>query len=270
LSYTFAMAEPTDPLPPGATAALGLAERLGAAIMDGLAIGTQLPTEADLAAAHGVSRVTVREALKILSGRGLVSLSRGRRAMVSQPDGAMFGAFLRSIIRSDPRALFDLLQVRRTLELQSATAACRTHSRAGLTAIEAALALMQAALDRMPAEGVDPVTDLAFVQADVKFHQAIALAGGNRVLIYLFEAMETSLVEAFQASQRGIRNTRTVLAESYQTHRAIFDLIAARDERGAAEAMMAHLARAESNLRLSLKGASLSPGPGEAAVERGR
>jgi DNA-binding FadR family transcriptional regulator len=230
--------------------AQSVADRISAQIMTGLSPGDQLPSEAELAARFEVSRVTVREALKLLAGQGLVGLSRGRRAVVTQPDGALFGAFLRSLIRSDPRAMFDLLQVRRTLEVQSVTFACRTASRAGLSAVEAALGEMYQAAQAMPENDWDPAVDLAFDHADVRFHQALALAGGNRVLTYLFEAMETSLLEAFIASHRGRRNGRADLMAAYQSHRAIFEHVRARDERAAAEAMIALLARAEANLRL--------------------
>jgi len=102
-------------------AARNVAELLESQIIGGLDLGARLPSETELAERFGVSRVTVREALKLLAGQGLVSLSRGRRATVTQPDGAMFGAFLKSLIHSDPRAVFDLSQVRRSLEVQSVT-----------------------------------------------------------------------------------------------------------------------------------------------------
>jgi GntR family transcriptional regulator, transcriptional repressor for pyruvate dehydrogenase complex len=234
------------------SAALQVAGRLTDEVVNLLALGDQLPSEADLAQRFSVSRVTVREALKILEGRGMVGLSRGRRATVAQPDGAMFGAFLRSLIRSDPKAMFDLVQVRRVLEVQSVTYACRNASRTGLAAVEAALAAMQDAARAMPDDGSDPVIDAAFDRADVRFHQALTLAGGNRVLTYLFEAMETSLFEAFATSHRGLPNSSAILRAAYQNHREIFDLIVARDERAAIDAMTAHLARAEANLRLAV------------------
>lgn len=253
LYYNLAMTQTTiAPRAPLESAAASVADLLTEQIIETLALGAQLPSETDMAARFAVSRVTIREALKILAGRGLVGLSRGRRAVVTQPDGAMFGAFLRSLIRSDPRTLFDLLQVRRSLEFQSVTFACRHASRIGLSGIDAALAAMRDAAQAMPADGSDPDIDLAFDMADVQFHQAIALAGGNRVLTYLFEAMETSLLEFFIASHRGQRNTATVLLASYDTHAQILGHIRARDERAATLAMLALLDRAEANLRRAL------------------
>lgn len=241
------------PAPPAPvrSAAPTLAERLATEVTQRLGIGAQLPSEAELARQYGVSRVTVREALKILAGQGLVSLSRGRRAVVTQPDGAMFGGFLRALIRSDPRAMFDLLQVRRVLEVQAAQLACRHASRAGLAAVEAALEAMRVAAD---GETADPAAaERAFVGADVRFHQAVALAGGNRVLTFLFEAMEPTLIEAFLVSQRGQRQAGKRLMATYETHKAIFRDLRARDERAAAEGMMALLSEAEQHLRWAME-----------------
>jgi DNA-binding FadR family transcriptional regulator len=224
---------------------------LASDLIERLAVGDQLPAEAELAARFGVSRVTVREALRTLAGQGLVSLSRGRRAVVTQPDGALFGGFLRSLLRSDPRAMFDLLQVRRALEVQSVQLACRHASRAGLAAVEAALDAMRRAAEA--ADAGEAAAEVEFVDADVRFHQAIALAGGNRVLTYLFEAMETSLREAFLASQRGQRRSGKRLMAGYEAHRAIQDHVRARDERAASEAMMALLSEAEQHLRWAME-----------------
>ena len=232
-------------------AAPRVAEMLAAEVIERLGIGDQLPSEAELAQRFGVSRVTVREALKILAGQGLVALARGRRATVTQPDGALFGGFLRSLIRSDPRAMFDLLQVRRVLEVQSVHMACRHASRAGLMAVEAALEAMRVAA--AAADGGDPEGEGAFVAADVRFHQAVALAGGNRVLTFLFEAMEATLREAFLASQRGQRRSGKLLMTGYEAHRGIYEHVRARDERAAAEGMTALLAEAEQHLRWAME-----------------
>lgn len=239
--------------PPSPPVARTVADLLSAQILDGFDLGMQLPAESDLAARFGVSRVTVREALKILAGQGLVSLSRGRRATVTQPDGAMFGAFLRSLIHSDPRAMFDLLQVRRALEVQAVTQACRNASRSGLAAVDAALAAMRQAALAMPDDGSDEESGRAFDRADVKFHQAMALAGGNRVLTFLFEAMESALLEVFEGSRRGLRSRDAMIA-NVEDHRAVLDHVRARDERAASEAMLALIARAEANLRAAFAG----------------
>lgn len=235
-----------------APAAQTVAELLSAQIVDEFDLGAQLPSEADLSARFEVSRVTIREALKLLAGQGLVSLSRGKRATVTQPDGAMFGAFLRSLIHSDPRAVFDLAQVRRSLEVQAVTLACRNASRSGLAAVDAALAAMREAARAMPDDRSDTAGGRAFDRADVKFHQAIALAGGNRVLVFLFEAMESALLEGFERSRQSHGRSREVLLSVCDDHAAVLGHVRARDERAAADAVLALIARSEANLRAAL------------------
>lgn len=261
LSYTFSDMARTilqTPRPaPLASAAANVAGELGQRILSSLRPGARLPSEAEIAADFGVSRITVREALKILSGRGLVSIARGKRAVVTQPDGAVFGAFLTSLIKSDPKSLFDLLQVRRSLEIQSVMLATRHASRAGLAAVGAALTAMRDAATVMDAQNdagtaAGPEAERAFHLADVRFHEALALSGGNRVLTYLFEAMEASLFEAFVTSHRGQRLAGQTMENLCQTHSLIFQHVSAREEKAAVEAMSAILDNAEANLRAAL------------------
>jgi GntR family transcriptional repressor for pyruvate dehydrogenase complex len=229
-------------------------ERLARRILDDLKPGTQLPSEGALAQDFAVSRVTMREALKILSGKGLVTVSRGRRAVVRQPDGSVYGEFLRSLIRNDPKCLFDLLQVRRSLEIQSVIFAARHASRAGLAAIEAALQMMREAAVDSQREGDTVAAELRFHQADVGFHEAMALAGGNRVLTYLFEGMATPLLEAFTSSRRGQRLRGYSLEDSVKSHARIFQLVSAGDDKAASDAMTGLLNSAEADLRSAYAG----------------
>ncbi|OZA11049.1 MAG: hypothetical protein B7Y02_09440, partial [Rhodobacterales bacterium 17-64-5] len=98
----------------------------------------------------------------------------------------------------------------------------------------------------------DTQAERAFHLADVRFHEALALSGGNRVLTYLFEAMEASLFEAFVTSHRGQRLAGQTMANLCQSHALIFQHVSAREEKAAVEAMSAILDNAEANLRAAL------------------
>src|ERR1700712_5979415 len=87
--------------PPTATAIV--AEALAQMVLGELSPGTSLPSEGDLATRYGVSRLTVREAVKMLAGRGLLDVGRGRRAVVKEPDGVGFSDFLSTVIRNDAK-----------------------------------------------------------------------------------------------------------------------------------------------------------------------
>ena len=88
-----------------------------------------------------------------------------------------------------------------------------------------------------------------FQQADVGFHEAKALASGNRLLTYLFEAMAAALQEAVVASPVGHRLRIQSLHHSLDVHSQILHFVGAGDERRAADAMTALLDTAKADLR---------------------
>jgi len=216
-------------------------------IVGELAPGSQLPSEADLATRYRVSRLTVREAVKVLAGRGLLDLARGRRAVVREPDGAAFGDFLGAILKHDPKGLFDLVEVRHALEVQSAQLAAKRKNRAGVAAIEAAMqGMREAAVDMRRG---DASAEDRFHQCDVGFHEALALSSGNRMLAFLLEAMAAPLLQSFHLSMRGHKLRGYTPEATIAAHERIIDRIKATDGRGAAQAMRLHLRESERDLR---------------------
>jgi DNA-binding FadR family transcriptional regulator len=234
------------------TASAEVAASLAGAILSDLRPGERLDSEAELARRFAVSRVTIREALKLLAGRGLVDLGRGRRAIVREPDGAAFGEFLASVIQYDPKGVFDLLEVRMSLEIQSVTLAARRASRPGLVAIESMLRGMRDAareIERARSEEAER----RFHECDVGFHEALAMASGNRVLTSLFEAMAKPLERSFYKSRRG-RDLRGQGVEvTLAAHQRIFEFVRDGNARGAAEAMRAHLEDAGRDMRAAFE-----------------
>ena len=230
------------------TASAHVATSLARAILSELRPGERLNSKAELARRFAVSRVTIREALKVLAGRGLVDLGRGRRAIVREPDGAAFGEFLVSVIQFDPKGVFDLVEVRMSLEIQSVTLAAKRASRPGLAAIENMLQGMRDAvreLEHAPSEDAEK----RFDECDVGFHEALAMASGNRVLTSLFEAMAKPLERSFYKSRRGRDLRGRGFDVTLAAHQRIFDCVREGNPRGAAEAMRAHLDDAERDMR---------------------
>ena len=217
-----------------------------------LAPGARLPSESTLADTYTVSRLTVREAVKVLSGRGLLDVARGRRAVVREPDSKAFGHFLAVAAQHDAKSFFDLVEVRQALEVQSAALAAKRVNRAALAAIESALDGMVSAVADIERGADRAVAEARFNRLDVGFHEALALSSGNRMLAMFLEAMASPLEESFRMSTRG----RTLRGQSHQAtlaaHRAILDAVRAGDGRAAAQAMRAHLKQAEQDLRAAL------------------
>src|SRR6516164_3748040 len=236
-------------------------ERVVAALTDlilgELTPGAQLPSEAALAATYDVSRLTVREAVRVLSGRGLLDLARGRRATVREPDGSSFGDFLAAAMRHDAKGMLDLIEVRQALEIQSATLCAKRITRAGAAAAE-----MRGGGDRAAAEE-------RFHQFDVGYHEALALASGNRMLGHLLEAMAAPLRDSFHLSLRGHELRGHTPEDTIAAHERIFERIQAGDSRGAAQAMRSHLREAVRDVSAALN-ARLPPARRSGARSRAR
>ena len=234
------------------SAAASVADALADMVLRQMAPGASMPSEAELAARFEVSRLTVREAMKMLAGRGLLQVGRGRRAVVREPDSSAFADFLVSIIRNDPKGLFDLIELRMTLETRSAGLAAKRTSRAGLQAVESALQGMRNAASDI-ARGDDIDTDeRRFHDCDVQFHEAVALASGNRIIAFVFEAMTKPLRESFKMSRHGQALRGAGREETIAAHQAVLDAIRAGDQRGATEAMRIHLKDTELDIRSHL------------------
>jgi GntR family transcriptional regulator, transcriptional repressor for pyruvate dehydrogenase complex len=232
------------------TATASVADELVRMILGQMAPGASLPSEAELAIQHGVSRVTVREAVKMVAGRGLLDLARGRRAVVKEPDSAALGEFMYFLVQNDARGVFDLVEIRSSLEVQAAGLAARRATRPALAAIETALKDMRLAQGTAGTEE----DEAAFHEADVGFHLAIALASGNRILITLFEAMAPALKRSFFMSRRGRQLRGQTSEHTVAAHARILACIVAGDANAAEAAMRNHLADALRDMRAAIDG----------------
>jgi GntR family transcriptional repressor for pyruvate dehydrogenase complex len=91
-----------------------------------------------------------------------------------------------------------------------------------------------------------------FQRADVSFHESIALSSGNRMLAHVLEALEDSLLWAFDASFEGHATRGGSAMDPYYAHLKIFEFIQGRDARKAMNSMREHLQQSEQDLRAYL------------------
>src|SRR5437867_4505328 len=217
-------------------------EQLEGLIFGGLEPGEALPSEGKLAEALGVSRLTVREATRTLQARGLLEITQGRRPTVAAPNGALLGDFFEIAVRRDPRALLDLLDVRRALEVHIAALAARRATKGDTADMEMSIAAMRAAAGESE----------AFHAADVRFHENLAAGSGNRLLVFLIEAFAEPLRESRQRSFAGHMARGGHVDDVIDQHQAILDAVEARNPKAAAQSMRAHLQQTEQDLRTLL------------------
>lgn len=215
-----------------------VARQLRDAILDGaLAPGEALPAERDLCERFGVSRTTVREALRALQAQGL-AVADGPTAplRVTTPELLAAGPGrdgLVHLLRLGRVPLGDLVELRCALE----AAAVAHVARAG---DPAALAPAAAALEQMRAAG----GDLAAVErADVRFHLALAQAAGNRALELVMLAVRDSIEAHLHTTLAALPDARAVTRRLLREHEALLAAIAAGDVAEAERLVREHLLR---------------------------
>ena len=211
-----------------------LAARIQRAILDGrLRPGERLPDEGELAAEHGVGRSTVREALRLLGGRGWLHTLRGPGGgvFVSRPDvhvvGRGLGADLAFLVGGESLTFAELLEAR---HVQEETAVALAARRAGPAEVQH-IRRLAADADRLVDDGS------RFAEANVAFHLAISEATHNRVLLLWMAALR-EVLEGAMTRAAGTRERRVHVA---QQHRRIAEAIAAGTPDAAADAMRDHL-----------------------------
>jgi GntR family transcriptional regulator, transcriptional repressor for pyruvate dehydrogenase complex len=208
-------------------------------ISGGLNPGERLPPERELCARLNVSRTVVREALNLLEARGLISIEHGRGAVVS---GGNIGAVrdtLGLILRVRPKALWELLEMRKILEVEISGLAAE---RATVEDIEA----MRTQLERMVAS-ID--TPRGYVDADVEFHASLARGARNGVLLTMLEP----IVDLLRASRRVSASRRPGSAlRALGEHEEILRRVEVGDAEGARREMRAHLANTAKDIEAVL------------------
>lgn len=202
--------------------------------------GDRLPTEAQLATTHGVSRSVVREAVHRVKSRGLLLSRQGSGVFVAAPAAHRPLAFDPAVLGSVD-ALVQVLEVRRTLEAEIAALAATRASRSQLAALRRALV----AIDKAAAVGQDGVAE------DLAFHRRIAEATGNPQFSFLLGFLEQYLREGMRIT-RGVEARRDDFFEAVRKeHRSIVDAIAAGNAAAARRAALRHLAQGALRLQTS-------------------
>ena len=208
-------------------------EKIKAMIVSGtLRAGDRLPKEADLAAELGLSRSSLREAVRALSLMNILDVRQGDGTYVTSLEPTLLLEALSFIVDFHRDAtVLELLQVRRILE-PAATAM------AAERATDAELEELGKLLDSL---GPDPSAD-ELVANDLEFHRRIVACSGNSVLSSLVETMSAPTTRA--RVWRGLTQAgawERTLAE----HRAILHAMVLRDAEAARSWSTVHIASVE-------------------------
>ena len=188
--------------------------------------GEKLPNEVELSAQLGVSRATLREALRALLVQGVVEVRRGRGTFVTQRAAEVedFGFDDLARVKGQLRDLFELREI---FEPQAARLACRRATEGERTEILE----RGAEVERCIRAGEDRT------EADRAFHAAIVRATHNefmmRLLPMIHQAVETAVAAGENAAQ--------LAEDTLRDHALLMEFFRRRDEAGAEHAMAVHM-----------------------------
>jgi DNA-binding FadR family transcriptional regulator len=204
--------------------------------------GDRLPKETELAAQLGLSRNSLREAVRALSQLRVLEVRQGDGTYVTslEPDLLLESTSFVSHLLVGESAL-ELFEVRRLLEGAAAALAAARIDAAGKEALRTKLEQM-----------TETETVEELVEADVDFHAIIAGATGNTFLTSLLASLSSRTMRARIWRGREVDNALDVTRDE---HRRIYEAIAGRDPELARAAAMAHIASGERWLRAQLAAA---------------
>lgn len=225
--------------PTDGAAADRVASRIEQLIADGVfAVGQPLPAERELSASLGVSRPAVREGLRLLRGRGLVRTEHGRGNFVSNLHENAATTPLLQLFASQPRTLYDLLEVRALLEGESA----RLAAIRGTDADFVLMARRYEELRQAESESTRAQLDAdAHARLDHAFHLSICEASHNPVLLHTLRSLTDLLLSSVFAAVVNLYH-RTPYKELIDTqHARLYQAVLSRKPDLAQRAALDHL-----------------------------
>jgi GntR family transcriptional repressor for pyruvate dehydrogenase complex len=206
--------------------------------------GQKLPSVVDIALSYGVGRSTIREAVSALKAMGWLDVRHGG------------GTYVRSVLPSaeegigdlfkNADSIMELLEVRKIVERGAVALAAVRSTDSELLQVRNALVRMEQVLaDNDTSKGE---------RADVEFHQAIAAASGNSLLIQLMESLSQRLSESIRTTRElWFYEEKASASRLLEEHKAIYEAIASRDQSKAVLLVEAHLTKVENVLKTALK-----------------
>src|SRR5215212_2250549 len=195
--------------------------------------GDRLPPERDLAKLLGVSRPTLRAGIRSLAAVGVLQSRQGAGTFVVKSDGppSLDSSPLRLMASLHGFAPSEMFEARQSLEMAVAGLAAERATGDQLATMSEEIAGMYASLD-------DPEQ---FLVHDMRFHQTVAAASGNRILTSLMNMVAQIL---FDVRRKTVKRARD-LKESAEMHRHIYRSIREHNPEGASNAMRDHLMLAQ-------------------------
>jgi GntR family transcriptional repressor for pyruvate dehydrogenase complex len=191
--------------------------------------GDHLPSESKLAERYNVSRPIVREAMKILSGKGLVDISSGRRAVIKPVSGDMLNSFFSLALRIDCDSVNRVMEVRRALEVENVRLAHARITESQYTQLVQITAKMGKFLhdyDR-------------FSELDWEFHLLLAQSTQNEIMFFMLESIRDTVKRVIREGLN-LRVNTAEIREVQRQHEQIVEALKQEETQAVVQAMMMH------------------------------
>ncbi|WP_289032421.1 FCD domain-containing protein [uncultured Roseibium sp.] len=195
--------------------------------------GDRLPPERDLCVEMDVSRPVLREALKLLEERNLLTSRQGGGTFVADVIGPIFSDAVIAMIERHPSATTDYLEFRRDME---ATAASHAANRASATDHST----LKEIIDRMEAAHLAE-DHRQEAELDIELHQAIGEAAHNVILLHSLRSCYRLLSNGVFFNRQRLYDHPTARATLLEQHKEIVDRITSGDAAGARDASQRHV-----------------------------
>ncbi len=187
----------------------------------------RLPAERDLAAQLGVSRPSLREAIRALIALNILESRHGEGTFVSALDPELLAEPIDFLLQVNTESLVALFEARRVLEAGAASLAAERASDLELVDLKDFVKLGRGMLH-------DPD---AFIDHDVEFHARIRQAARSPILASLLASVSTLSYVSRRTTARSLATRTRALAD----HEAMVKVLKARDPQAAHTAMVRHL-----------------------------
>lgn len=199
-----------------------------------LAVGERLPAERQLQTVFGVSRGTLREALRALEQKGLLTIKTGVRGgpVVRQVGTRLVSESLDLLLRYQKISLRELAEFREAVEGVVAAAAAARAQREDLRELREILRAAEALLE------AEPFNWERFVAEDNRFHFALARIADNRVFESVVQTIYENITPYFT---RHLPRERRLMRQNAEELRGILEAVIARDPKQARRRVQAHV-----------------------------
>ncbi len=201
---------------------------------------SKLPSERELAKIFEVSRASVREALNILQTKGLIISNQGEGTFIRPLTDHILDSDLQTFIKDDPNLIWDIVEIRKIIELWAVKKACEAADENDLKLIKDAFNEL---LDDFKYKRNDE-------QSDAEFHFSIIKATKNTVLMHMMSSIfkllkdATNMGRSYEFGVRGLSRE-----ELLNEHKSVFEAIMNRDTNLAYKSMDRHLSYIDDNFK---------------------